>query len=163
MRGSATAFLCPDEMQWNPGGRDTGRSHGACLEFGFSVLPPRVSLCSRPGLRFAPSGLRGDAGLRNGGSVARMKCNGIRVGGTPVAPMARASNSDFLYSRLGFRCTPDPDSASLPPGYVCARSPYVAQRNTGMERSGIRAGSAPQRYAARSERERRADEGAIRQ
>ena len=63
-------------------------------------------------------------------------------GGTPVAPMARASNSDFLYSRLGFRCTPDPDSASLPPGYVCARSPYVAQRNTGMERSGIRAGSA---------------------
>src|SRR5690625_6790079 len=102
-------------------GGDTGRSHGACLEFGFSVLPPRVSLYSRPGLRFAPSGLRGDAGLRNGGSVARMKCNGIRVGATPVAPMARASNSDFLYSRLGFRCTPDPDSASLPPGYVAMR------------------------------------------
>src|SRR5690625_4997981 len=57
-RGYATAALCPDEMQWNPGGGDTGRSHGACLEFGFSVLPPRVSLYSRPGLRFAPSELR---------------------------------------------------------------------------------------------------------
>src|SRR5690625_608301 len=161
------------------GGRGTGRSHGACLESGFSVLPPRVSLYSRPGLRCAPSGLRGDGGLRNGGSVARMKCNGIRVGGghrslpwrvpririfctpasgfavlptrtplrslratwrcgatqrrlcspdemqwnprgggAPGAPMARASNPDFLYSRLGFRCTPDPDSAALPPGYV---------------------------------------------
>src|SRR5690625_814810 len=71
-------FCSPDEMQWNPGGGDTGRSHGACLEFGFSVLPPRVSLYSRPGLRFAPSGLRGDAELRNVGYVARVKGNGIR-------------------------------------------------------------------------------------